>query len=114
MNKLLSQYKCKPCSGSTPKLPVDEIQNKLSELNEWELNDNKEMIFKKYSFKNFKKALQFTNLVGALAEEESHHPDLSIGFGYCLIMIHTHAIKGLSINDFILASKIDQIIEQNQ
>ena len=114
MNELLSQYKCKPCSGNTPKLPLDEIQNKLSELNEWQLNDNKEMIFKKFKFKNFKKALHFINLVGELAEEEGHHPDLSLGWGYCLIMIHTHAIKGLSINDFILAAKIDNIILQNQ
>ena len=58
-------------------------------------------------FSNFSKALAFTNKVGELAEREQHHPDLSIGFGYCLVMIHTHAIKGLSINDFILASKID-------
>ena len=49
----------------------------------------------------FKKALNFTNLVGKIAEEEGHHPDISLGWGYCLVMIHTHAIKGLSINDFI-------------
>ena len=57
----LSQLKCEPCSGNTPKLSLDEIQKKLSELNEWQLNDNKEMIFKKFSLKNFKKALHFTN-----------------------------------------------------
>ena len=72
------------------------------------------MIFRKFNFKNFNKALHFTNLVGELAEEEGHHPDISLGWGYCLIMIHTHAIKGLSINDFILAAKIDNIILQNQ
>ena len=53
-----------------------------------------------------------TNLVGKIAENEKHHPDISLGWGYCLIMIHTHAIKGLSKNDFILASKID-LIESN-
>ena len=111
----LSKKNCTPCSGNTPKLSIDEIQNKLLEINDWELNDNKEMIFKKFKFKSFKKALHFTNLVGELAEEEGHHPDISLGWGYCLIMIHTHAIKGLSINDFILAAKIDQkIIQQNQ
>jgi len=52
--------------------------------------------------------------IGELAEEEGHHPDISLGWGYCLIMIHTHAIKGLSINDFILASKIDKIIQLDQ
>ena len=110
----LTNKKCEPCSGNTPKLTMGEIKNKLSEINEWELNDNKEMIFKKLNFKNFKKALHFTNLVGELAEEEGHHPDISLGWGYCLIMIHTHAVKGLSINDFILAAKIDQITQQNQ
>ena len=110
----LYKKKCTPCSGNTPKMSMDEIQNKLLEINDWELNDNKEMLFKKFKFKSFKKALHFTNLVGELAEGEGHHPDISLGWGYCLIMIHTHAIKGLSINDFILASKIDQIIEQNQ
>ena len=113
-NSSLLQLKCKPCSGNTLKLSLDKIQKKLLEINEWELNNNKEMIFKKYKFKNFKKALNFINLVGNIAEEEGHHPDISLGWGYCLIMIHTHAIKGLSINDFILAAKIDDIIQQNQ
>ena len=110
MSKLLSQLKCKPCSGNTPKLSLDEIQNKLSEINKWELNNNKDMIFKKFKFKNFKEALHFINLVGETAEEERHHPDISLGWGYCLIMIHTHAIKGLSVNDFILAAKIDKLL----
>ena len=109
INSPLSQLKCKPCSGNTPKLSLDEIHEKLSEINEWKLNDNKEMIFKKFIFKTFNKALNFTNLIGKLAEEEGHHPDLSLGWGYCIVMIHTHAINGLSINDFILASKIDNI-----
>ena len=108
-NSSLTQLKCEPCSGKTPKLSSEEIQMKLPELNEWQLNDNKEMIFKKFNFKNFKKALYFTNLVGELAEEEGHHPDISLGWGYSLIMLHTHSIKGLSINDFIMAAKIDII-----
>lgn len=106
----LSMNKCTPCSGDTPKMNIDEININLSKINNWEINDNKEMIFKKFSFKNFKKAIDFANTVGDLAEIEGHHPDISLGWGYCLIMIHTHAIKGLSINDFILAAKIDQLI----
>ena len=61
------------------------------------------MIFKKYNFSNFKKAMNFALKVGDISEVEGHHPDISLGWGYCLIMIHTHAIKGLSVNDFILA-----------
>ena len=111
VDNILTEGKCEPCSGNTPKLNFEEISKYLSELNEWTVNDNQEMIFKKFKFSNFRKALAFTNKVGELAEKEQHHPDLSIGFGYCLVMIHTHAIKGLSINDFILASKIDTIDE---
>ena len=65
------------------------------------------MIFKKFEFKNFNKSLNLANKIGELADKEGHHPDISIGWGYCLVMLHTHAIKGLSVNDFILASKID-------
>ncbi len=105
--KELSQGKCEPCSGNTPKLSFDEVSKYLSELNQWSVNDNQEMIFKKYKFSNFNNALKFANNVGKLSDKEGHHPDISIGWGYCLIMLHTHAIKGLSVNDFILASKID-------
>ncbi|MDC3131358.1 4a-hydroxytetrahydrobiopterin dehydratase [Pelagibacteraceae bacterium] len=108
-NNNLSQGVCEPCSGNTPKLNFEEISKYLSQLNDWTVNDNQEMIFKKFKFNNFTKALNFTNKVGDLAEKEGHHPDISIGWGYCLVMVHTHAIKGLSVNDFILASKIDLI-----
>ncbi len=109
INKSLSQDKCEPCSGNTPKLSFKEISKFLSELDEWSVNDEQEMIYKKFKFNNFKKALDFSNKVGELAEKEQHHPTISISWGYCLVMIHTNAIKGLSINDFILASKIDLI-----
>ena len=101
--------KCEPCSGNTPKIEPEEISKYLSQLKGWSVNSEQEMIFKKFIFKTFKKALEFTNLVGKIAETEGHHPDISFGWGYCIIMIHTHAIKGLSINDFILAAKIDQL-----
>ncbi len=105
----LLNNKCEPCSGNTPKLNFEQISKYLSELNEWAVNDNQEMIFKKFKFTNFNKALKFANSIGKIADDEGHHPDISIGWGYCLVMVHTHAIKGLSVNDFILASKIDNI-----
>ena len=105
----LNNLKCAPCSGKTPKLSHYEISINLNKLSNWSINDEKEMLFKKFTFKTFKSALNFTNSVGDLADKEGHHPDISLGWGYCLIMIHTHTIKGLSINDFVLASKIDLI-----
>ena len=103
----LVQKKCQSCNKNTPKLTIKEMDNLLNQVKNWTINDNKEMIFKKFNFKNFNEALIFTNKVANIAEEEGHQPDISLGWGYCLIMIHTHAIKGLSENDFILASKID-------
>jgi len=105
----LKNLKCAPCSGKTPKLESEEISNYLSQLNGWNVNDEQEMIFKKFKFKNFKKALEFTNSIGNIAEFEGHHPDISLGWGYSIVMLHTHAIKGLSVNDFVLAIKIDEL-----
>ena len=108
INKL-ENLKCSACNNLTPKLNNVEIIDNLKLINGWSTNNEKEMIFKKIKFKNFKKAINFVNIVGEIAELESHHPDISLGYGYCIIFIHTHAIKGLSINDFILANKIDKI-----
>ena len=105
----LKNMKCEPCSGKTPKLKPEEISNYLSQLDGWSVNNEQEMIFKKFNFKNFKKALEFTNLVGNIAEFEGHHPDISLGWGYSIVMLHTHAIKGLSVNDFVLALRIDEL-----
>lgn len=107
--KQLFDLKCSACSGKTPKLTDNEIDYNLKKINNWQINDDREMIFKRLNFKNFKQALHFTNLIAEISDKEGHHPDISLGWSYCLVMIHTHAIKSLSINDFILASKIDQI-----
>ena len=108
-NTLLTNLKCEACSGKTPALTDSEIIKNLKKLNNWTVNDDGNMIFKKFKFKNFKNALFFANVIGIIADKEGHHPDLSLGYSYCLVMIHTHAIKSLSINDFILASKIDLV-----
>ena len=110
VNKL-SNNKCEPCSGNTPKLNFKDISDYLSQLNDWSVNDSQDMIFKKFKFKTFNRALSLANKIGNLAEKEQHHPDISLGWGYCLVMLHTHAINGLSINDFILAAKIDKLNE---
>ncbi len=109
MNLELKNQKCHACSGNTPKFDEKKISEHLSKLDNWSVNDEQSMIYKKFIFKTFKDALNFTNQVGKLADIEGHHPDISLGWGYALVMIHTHAIKGLSINDFIIAAKIDII-----
>ena len=109
MTKELKHQKCQACSGNTPKFDEKQISDNLSKLNSWSVNDEQKMIYKKFNFKTFKQALNFTNKVGEIADLEGHHPDISLGWGYSLVMLHTHAIQGLSINDFIIAAKIDEI-----
>ena len=109
MTMELKNQKCQACSGNTPKFDEKQISDNLSKLNSWSVNDEQKMIYKKFNFKTFKQALNFTNKVGEIAHLEGHHPDISLGWGYSLVMLHTHAIQGLSINDFIIAAKIDEI-----
>ncbi len=106
----LHEKKCESCNSQTPKLLISEINENMKKLNSWTLNENQEMIFKKIKFKNYSQSLKFVNSVSELANNEGHHPDISFGWGYCIIFLHTHAIKGLSLNDFILAAKIDKLI----
>ena len=88
-------------------LTPEIIQERIKKIPEWELNEDS--ISRSFEFDEYQFAIDFVNTIAEIAEEAQHHPDISIGWGYCLIMIHTHAIKGLSKNDFILASKIDLI-----
>ena len=74
----------------------------------WSVKDNHE-ISRRFTFKNFADALFFVNKVGALAESEGHHPDVTFGWGYAEFTLFTHAVDGLSENDFILAAKIDEL-----
>ena len=110
MNIDLKNQKCQACSGNTPVLNEIQISENLAKLDNWSVNDEQKMIFKKFNFKSFKQALNFTNKVGELADLEGHHPDISFGWGYAKISITTHAIEGLSENDFILAAKVDEKI----
>jgi len=88
---------------------AEEIKEYLSQINDWSVVDNKQ-IEKEFIFKNFVEGLAFTNKVGAIAEAEGHHPDIFIhDYKKVKITLSTHAIGGLSANDFILAAKIDQL-----
>lgn len=108
MSNLANKH-CVPCEGDTPTLDHEENIKLLGELNGWSLLEDKS-IEKVFVFKNFKEALAFVNKVGEIAEKEGHHPDITI-FDYknVRITLSTHAIGGLSDNDFILAAKIDGI-----
>ena len=108
----LTKKKCVPCEGGVIPFDISEIHKYQKKIYGWNITKNKENIFfleKKFSFKNFLDSQKFVNKVGQISEEEGHHPEILFGWGYAKINITTHAIKGLSENDFILAAKIDKI-----
>lgn len=104
----LSSKQCVPCRGGVPPLGGEEIQRLLAQLNGWEVV-REHHLKKNYSFSNFAEALAFVNRVGALAEEQGHHPDICFGWGKVEVTIWTHKIDGLTDSDFILAAKIDEL-----
>ena len=111
MNDLLDKN-CMPCEGGILPFDLSEIHKYQKKVDGWNVKKNESKIYfleKKYKFKNFVTSQNFINKVGEISEKENHHPDISFGWGYAKIIITTHAIEGLSENDFILAAKIDQI-----
>lgn len=102
----LEERRCVPCEGGTMPLTIQEAETLMKELSGWELSPDAKKIEKEFKFKNFAEALAFANKVGAIAEAEGHHPDLMLAWGKVGIELTTHAIGGLSVNDFILAAKI--------
>jgi len=111
MSDLLNK-KCVPCENGILPFNISEIHKYQKKVDDWKLKKNEKQIFlleKNFTFKNFIRSQDFVNKVGEIAEEEGHHPDISFGWGYAKIIITTHAIEGLSENDFILAAKIDKI-----
>lgn len=105
----LSDQKCVPCEGGTMPLMIPEAQKLMKEVSGWTLSADAKKISKEYKFKNFAEALAFTNKIGAIAEEQGHHPDLVVKWGKVGVELTTHAIGGLSVNDFVLAAKIDKV-----
>ena len=106
----LANKKCKPCEGGVEACSIDEARRQIFALgSKWMLSDDGKLISRCWKLKNFVQAMQLVNEAARIAEEDQHHPDLHIT-GYRLVRIEltTHAIQGLSENDFILAAKIDQ------
>ena len=106
----LADKKCVPCTGGVPPLKGGALKQLIDELGGgWKVIDEHHLE-KEYAFPNFRKALDFTNKVGELAEAEGHHPDIYLGWGKVKITLWTHKINGLTESDFILAAKADQAL----
>lgn len=105
----LSEQRCEACTSSTPRLSardIDELRRDIAA--EWTVAHDRRLV-RRVSFKNFADAFAFAGRVATVAEQEGHHPDLRVGWGYVEVELTTHAIGGLSRNDFILAAKIDTL-----
>jgi len=106
----LAQRKCVPCEGGVPRLTREECRPLLAELPNWNLSEDATKVHRCWVAQDFMEAIRFFDEVAKLAEEEGHHPDLHLtGYRQVTVEIMTHAIGGLSENDFILAAKIDLI-----
>ncbi len=105
----LSKRKCIPCEGDIPPLTEAEAEKLNTELNEWTLIDGAALLAKSFRFPDFVQTMAFVNKVADISEEQGHHPDMNVSYGGVTIELMTHAIGGLSENDFILAAKIDKI-----
>lgn len=106
----LTNKHCKPCEGGVAPLTADQANALLKNLSEWRLANDHKYLRRRLSFKGFNKVMSFINAIAWIANAEKHHPDVSYGYNYCEITFTTHAIDGLSENDFICAAKIDQLL----
>ncbi|HLC96730.1 MAG TPA: 4a-hydroxytetrahydrobiopterin dehydratase [Candidatus Nanoarchaeia archaeon] len=104
----LTEKRCIPCRGGIPPLKGAELQKLKAKVLTWSVIEEHHLE-KEFKFPDFKKALEFVNKVGALAEQEQHHPNIEFTWGKAKITIYTHKINGLHENDFILAAKIDKL-----
>jgi 4a-hydroxytetrahydrobiopterin dehydratase len=105
----LTARKCVPCEGGVPPLSQERIDELLKELAGWEYNDGK--ISRTFSFKDFYETVEFVNAIAWIANREGHHPDLEVSYNTCNVSFRTHAINGMSENDFICAAKIDALFK---
>jgi 4a-hydroxytetrahydrobiopterin dehydratase len=110
----LAKRRCVPCEGGTPRLPRDKIESLLGRLRGgWKPAERGRRLVKRFTFPDFAAALVFIERMGAVAEQEQHHPDFCLhGYKLVDVTLSTHAIDGLSENDFILAAKIDKVADK--
>ena len=108
---MLVEKRCVACEGGIPKLERAQAEQLLRQVSDWTLNEKAEEISRVFEFKNFYQTMAFANGVAWIANKEDHHPDLHISYQRCEVRFYTHAINGLTENDFICAAKIDRLID---
>ncbi len=106
--KNLAERHCKPCEGGTPPLTEEEVGRLSLGLDGWEYGEGR--IGKTFHFKNYYRTMAFVNATAWVSHRENHHPDLEVGYNTCRVTYRTHAIDGLSENDFICAARVDALV----
>ena len=106
----LTEKRCKPCEGGIPALAPQAVECLLKDLPGWSLAANGAGISKKFDFGNYYETMAFVNATAWVSHQENHHPDLEVGYRQCRVRYTTHAIDGLSENDFICAARIDALL----
>lgn len=107
----LEEKRCVPCKGGIPPLTETQAKELLAKVDGWELIDAATRIRRMFRFANFVEAQEFAVNVGRLAEDQGHHPDICYGWGYCTVVFYTHKIGGLHENDFIMAARVNALLE---
>lgn len=111
MTDSLITKRCVSCEGGVPSLSDIQAKLLLKHLHaDWKLNTTATEMERRVNFKNYYETMAFVNAIAWMAHQENHHPDLSVHYDHCIIRYSTHAIKGLSENDFICAAKVDQLL----
>jgi len=106
----LTLQTCVACEGLTHPLSENQVDALLPQINNWQVLNQAKEIYKEFKFKDFYQTMAFVNAVAWVANQENHHPDIEMGYNYCHIKFMTHAINGLSQNDFICAAKVDKLL----
>ena len=109
-NDLTARH-CKPCEGGVDPMGLDRAKTLLEQIPGWQLSKSGGTISRRVAFKNFYQTVAFINAMAWIANAEDHHPDFSAGYNYCAVSFTTHAIDGLSENDFICAAKINELLQ---
>lgn len=114
MDQQLSEKACSPCRGGVPPMEPAAAEARLGEVPGWSLTGDPLCLRRTIRTNTFMAAQTLATRVGAVAEEQGHHPDLCYGWGYCTISFHTHKIKGLHDNDFIMAAKVNALVAEDE
>lgn len=110
----LANKRCLPCEAGIKPLTAEDVKALLKNLPQWQSDPKSTEIFRDFRFKNYYHTMAFVNAIAWIAHQQNHHADLTVGYNHCKVRYSTHAIEGLSENDFICAAKVDEIFADSQ